>query len=438
MKQPTGTAIKRRHSRTQGRDTLRDFSERRPKKNRGTAQAGNLDAEMAREREVRLRDIELGVRNGAPHRTSREKTELLLRYSGLFEKAPVALFSLNENGTIVEVNAAGAELLGMKKHLLLRRRLDSFVSIDSKDTFSSYFKGLFERGGRQACEINLLKTRETQLPVHIVGSTAELRRDSIELLLSAIDVSRRRQAEEDIRSQNSNLERLLAERTSELEAFSYSISHDLREPLRQIEGFSRALADDFPECLNSAARDFLTRMSSATAKISWLINGLARFSRLSAWQIKIEDTDLSEIAKSIAEVLRRSAPERRVDFIIAEGIRARCDAEMLKVVLETLLGNSWKLTEHRQSGNIEFGVTTLKGAAVYYVRDDGAGFDMAYSEKLFMPFHQIHQHSPFPGRGIGLATAKQIIIRHGGRIWAEGAVEKGATFYFTLSETTGK
>ncbi len=258
-----------------------------------------------------------------------------------------------------------------------------------------------------------------------------------------------RQAKEEIRRMNATLEQRVIERTrqlevsnKELEAFSYSVSHDLRSPLRSIDGFSLALLEDYAGELDAQAQDYLRRVRNASQRMGQLIDGLLKLSRLTRVEMRRETVDLSGLAQSIASELQNTQPERLVECVIAPGLTATGDAHLFRVVLENLLGNAWKFTSKRAHARIEFGVTEvenqehlpnpLQKKIVFFVRDNGAGFDMAYADKLFGAFQRLHGTTEFPGTGIGLVTVQRIIHRHGGRVWAEGAVEQGATFYFTL------
>jgi PAS domain S-box-containing protein len=218
----------------------------------------------------------------------------------------------------------------------------------------------------------------------------------------------------------------------ELDAFSYSASHDLRAPLQTIDGFSRALLEDCGEKLDPDAQDYLRRIRRAVQLMAQLVDDLLKLSRLTRADMHPGTVDLGGIARSVADRLREQDPAREVDFDIAADHTVHGDARLLAVLVENLLGNAWKFTSRHAQAKIEVGVAEHEGERVHFVRDDGAGFDMAQMDKLFIPFQRLHATSDFPGTGIGLALARRIVLRHGGRIWAEGAQEKGATFYFTL------
>jgi light-regulated signal transduction histidine kinase (bacteriophytochrome) len=202
--------------------------------------------------------------------------------------------------------------------------------------------------------------------------------------------------------------------------------------LRGIDGFSLALLKDYADKLDEDGKDYLRRVRAATQRMGILIDDLLGLSRVTRTGIKLEKTDLDLIARSVAEELQKTQPERRAEFRIEEGLEAFVDSHLMRISLENLLGNAWKFTSKRESARIEFGKRECDGDITYFVRDDGAGFDPAYAHRLFGAFQRLHDKSDFPGTGVGLATVQRIIHRHGGRIWAESAVEKSATFYFTL------
>src|SRR5882724_9111485 len=220
----------------------------------------------------------------------------------------------------------------------------------------------------------------------------------------------------------------------ELEAFSYSISHDLRAPLRAIDGFSRALLDEYRDKLDQQGSRYLDRVRTAAQRMAALIDDLLHLSRISRAALRKEPVSLSELARAVADTLRERDPSRTVSIEIAGGLQAHGDARLITIVLESLLGNAWKYTSKCSNAQIAVGQETQDDETAFFVRDNGAGFDMAYADKLFAPFQRLHQDSDFEGTGIGLATVQRVISRHGGRIWAEAQVGKGATFRFTLGK----
>ena len=249
----------------------------------------------------------------------------------------------------------------------------------------------------------------------------------------------RKRAEEELWKAHDKLEKRVIERTQELavankelESFSYSVSHDLQAPLRGMAGFSQILLEEYADKLDEQGKDYIKRLDAARKRMSQLIEDLLNLSRMMRREMQRQTVDLSQLARSVAAELQERQPHRRVTFRIAKGVTVDGDERLLRVVLENLLGNAWKFTAKCHPASIELGVLELEGEWSYFVRDNGVGFDMAYADKLFTPFQRLHGVTEFEGTGIGLATVGRIINRHGGRVWAEGEVEAGATFYFTL------
>src|ERR687890_869327 len=218
----------------------------------------------------------------------------------------------------------------------------------------------------------------------------------------------------------------------ELEAFSYSVSHDLRAPLRAIDGFSQILLEDYEDRLDEEGRLYLRRTKNASQRMGHLIDDLLNLSRMTRSEMRRESVDLSALVKGVVEDLRATSPEHEVDVIVEEGLVANGDENLLRVALENLVGNAWKFTRDQPRPRIEFGILEHEDTPAYFVRDNGVGFDMAYADKLFGAFQRLHSTGEFEGTGIGLATVQRIVHRHGGRVWAEGNIGSGATFFFTL------
>ncbi len=236
-----------------------------------------------------------------------------------------------------------------------------------------------------------------------------------------------------------HLEDLVEQRTDELtvmnkelESFSYSVSHDLRAPLRTIDGFSHALSEECGQDLNESGQNYLKRIRDACQRMAALIDDLLHLSRVTRTGMNVREINLSQIADRIRKNLETQDPGRSVEWVLPPEMTVRGDEGLLRVLLENLLGNAWKFTARREDARIELGVIDTEGQRTYYVRDNGAGFDMQYADKLFGPFQRLHSAAEFEGTGVGLATVQRIVRRHGGRVWAEGQTDKGATFYFTL------
>jgi light-regulated signal transduction histidine kinase (bacteriophytochrome) len=253
------------------------------------------------------------------------------------------------------------------------------------------------------------------------------------------DISDRRRAELELRQLNAELEMRVAQRTlqleqtnKELESFSYSVSHDLRAPLRSIEGFSRLLVDRWAQVLDTTARDYLGRIQRNTFRMSQLIDDLLKLSRITRTDVRRADVNVSALAREILRQLQDGQPQRCADLAVKDGISVQADPRLFAIALENLLANAWKFTSRRERARIEVGTCLCDGREAVFVRDNGAGFDMKYAHKLFGSFQRLHAQDEFEGSGIGLAIVRRVMSLHGGRVWAEGESGVGATFYFTL------
>lgn len=253
------------------------------------------------------------------------------------------------------------------------------------------------------------------------------------------DIDDRKRAEERLHDLNNQLESRVKERTqdlqkvvSQLEAFTGAVSHDLRGPLKTIDGYSATMLDDFGATLPETGKKDLERIRRAVSRMQQIIEDLLRLSRLTQHALVPVNVDLADIGQSVVGSLRDAEPARQVEVVIPAGLRAQADPLLIRIALENLIGNAWKFTRHTAQARIELGVQAIEGKQTFFIRDNGAGFDMQYADRLFSAFHRLHSDAEFPGIGIGLTTVQRIVERHGGRVWAEAVVDQGATFYFTV------
>ncbi|MFZ0694905.1 MAG: PAS domain S-box protein [Alphaproteobacteria bacterium] len=362
--------------------------------------------------------------------TQRKKAEA--KFRGLMESAPDALIIVGQDGRIALVNAQTEKLFGYPRSELLGKPIEILIPQRFRARHpgfrTDYLTNPKVRPMGSGLELFAARSDGTEFPVEI--SLAPIETEEGVFALSTIrDVTERKKLL-DATTQAKEA----AERSShEFEAFSYSVAHDLRAPLRGIDGFSLVLLEDYSHRLDPQAKDHLGKIRESAQYMAQLIENLLLLARVSQREICHERVDLSTLARLTAERLRNADPKRKVEFVIADGLVRDGDGRFLSIVFDNLLGNAWKFTRKQEFARIEFGCKR-DGSAVYFIRDNGAGFDMAYSAKLFGVFQRLHQPGEFEGTGIGLATAQRIIRRHGGRIWATGDVDKGATFYFTLGE----
>ena len=336
---------------------------------------------------------------------------------------------------LVDANPTQETRTGLTRQAVVGTRMSSSAELDERTR--AYFEVVAAAIG---------DGRPARSELHVRGS------DTHELLeaypvgpdtwaLAAPDISERVRAEHDIVSLNRELEQRVAARTSQLEAtnnelesFAHAVSHDLRAPLRALDGFSEILREDYGDRLDDVGRAHLDRIQSAAGHMAELMDALLRLSRLNREDLHREPVDLTAMAGEIVAELRAGDESRAVDVVIAPGLAADCDRRLTRIALENLLGNAWKYTARLPEAHIEVGASRSDdGSVAFFVRDDGAGFDMRYAHKLFGAFQRLHTAEEFEGTGIGLATVQRIVHRQGGAIWAEGAVDEGATFSFTLA-----
>jgi len=364
-----------------------------------------------------------------------------VRFRQLFNEAPAGYHELDESGSVTRVNHTELDMLGYTADEMLGRPIWSFIveEDDAREVIQGKLAGDLPPG--QAFERIFRRKDGSTIPVLIENRLLHNEDGRIIGIRSTMqDITKRKQAEHQIRHLNLELEQRVRERTAELtasneelEAFCHSVSHDLRAPLRAIDGFSQAICEDYAELLDPQGQATLQRIRRASQRMARLIDDLLNLSRMARSQMSHERVDLSEIARSVAAEYQAAEPDREVSLAITDGLTACGDAQLVRIAMANLIGNAWKFTGKRRDAQIQFDCVSRGGAEVYVVRDNGVGFDMAYANRLFLAFQRLHGTADFEGTGIGLATVQRIIQRHGGRIWAEAEPGRGASFYFTLS-----
>jgi len=363
------------------------------------------------------------------------------RFKAVSEYSHNSICLINEAGKIFWVNEAFLELGGYSREYMLEaasfvqflapesinfvtRNFSKFIQ---KEAYEHHYRFFFMRsdGQKRLCEKHM--------------TDYESRSGERILAISMVDITEREQAQEQVRQLNRELEQRVNDRTAlltaanqELEAFSYSVSHDLRAPLRALDGFSAVLLEDYAGQLDEQAQKYLTRIRESSLRMGQLINDLLDLSRVTRAEFTRQPLDLSGLAQTIANELKSQAPQRQVEVNISPNMRVEGDANLIRILLENLLHNAFKFTGKCEQAAIQLGMLEQAGERVYFVRDNGAGFNMAYATKLFTPFQRLHGAQEYPGTGIGLSIVQRIIARHGGRIWPESGIGKGSTFYFTL------
>jgi PAS domain S-box-containing protein len=360
------------------------------------------------------------------------------RYRAVVEQAAEGILLVDvDTKRVLETNAAYQDLLGYSTEEILRLSLYELVPY-SREEMDCYVERVLESGSYVSGQRRHLRKDGSLVEVEVSANVVSYGGREI-ICMVVRDITERKRAEEDLRRLNEELEGRVRWRTAqleafnnELEAFSYSVSHDLRAPLRAIDGFSQILLEDYEDKLDEEGRLYLRRTKNASQRMGHLIDDLLNLSRMTRSEMRRESVDLSALVKGVVEDLMGTSPEHEVDVIVEEGLVANGDESLLRVALENLLGNAWKFTRDQPRPRIEFGILDHEDTPAYFVRDNGVGFDMAYADKLFGAFQRLHSTGEFEGTGIGLATVQRIIHRHGGRVWAEGNIGSGATFFFTL------
>jgi PAS domain S-box-containing protein len=393
-----------------------------------TAELGRKNEDLHREIEERRRaeTVVTALRQEAALRESEE------RYRLLFEKAGKAIYIVGADGehpgAIVDANETAARIHGYTVAELRTTDIRALLPPETAARAGEGLRNLLADGWSMG-EVVHARKDGSRFPAEYTAGPLDLEGKRC-VLVFLDDVTEQKQAVDELRTAKESAE--LANR--ELESFSYSVAHDLRAPLRGMSGFAQALFDDHADELDAEALDFLHRIQADARRMGELIDALLSLSRVTRTELRRERVDLSAVARAVTASLAAAEPERLVDVVVEGGLLADVDLPLTRTLLENLLGNAWKFTGKVAAPRIEVGVTHQDGATVFFVRDNGAGFDMTYAGKLFGTFQRLHSVRDFPGTGIGLATVQRIVRRHGGRIWAHGAVGDGAIFHFTLAD----
>jgi PAS domain S-box-containing protein len=401
---------------------------------------GADDGLLRLQHELQVHQVELEMQNAELRQTRDDLETALEEFTDLYDYAPTGYFTLDSKGTITRTNFAGASLVGLERMHLIGRYFVHLVTSEARPTFSDFFGKLLTNTIQDVCELTLMKEGKSPISVRVEG-VADISGEACRIAL--VDISERKRAEDEIVRLNTELEQRVRDRTSqleflskELETFNYSVSHDLRAPLRRIMHYTEILQEDHSDEQSTEGLQIIERIRISVERMNGTIAALLKLAQTSQGIPIRQLVDLSAITSATAAELQHTQPERLVKFSIEEGISVQCDAPLIRIVMENLLRNAWKFTANCPSAHIKFGsILQADGRTAYFVRDNGAGFDMAYASKLFGVFQRLHSEKEYPGIGIGLATVQRIIRSHGGSVWAEGVVNQGATFFFTMGET---
>ena len=398
------------------------------------ALAGELFAEILSPFEMTLRAYQANARLlGLSETLERQNGEIeraRAQLHTILDATQAVIYLKDADGRYLFVNKACREAFGLRREQVVGRLDDEVLPDPIGRALRSNDRQVLAAGAPQELEETIPRADGPHVYLSLKFPLLDHAGVPPALCCVATDITQRKRADEALRNAKDAIE----DANRELESFSYSVAHDLRSPLRTIAGFSEALLEDHGTQLDAQGTKFLQSIRGSAQHMAQLIEDLLGLSRVTRSDLNRARVDLSALARGIAERLQLTEPARRVELVIEPDVLGEGDARLLALVLENLLGNAWKFTASRDPARIEFGVIRDADRTATFVRDNGAGFDMAYVDRLFGVFQRLHSSSEFEGTGIGLATVHRIIRRHGGRVWAEGAVDRGATFYFTLGE----
>lgn len=409
----------------QMKDQLEDLVQQR------TTELRNTNSELQKEIKER-HQIELALRDSES------------KFRSLLHSAPDAIVITNEDGTIDLVNEQTEKIFGFSPDELVGQPVEILIPQHLRNGHQAHQKRFLDNPYCRLMADGMELYGQTKsgdtIPVEVALSPLQTQKGLL-VIASIRDISKRKQVEEELIAYRDHLAELVAERTAalsavnkELEEFSYTISHDLRSPLRSIDGFSLALLEDYEAHLPQEAKHYLQRIRSAAQRMGQLIDEVLGLARVSRCELTKKHVDLTQLSKDIVADLQINFPARHVNVIIGKDLNVKADENLIRVVLENLIDNAWKFTSHGSIAEVTIDQVQVADRRVFFVKDNGVGLNMQYSNKLFGPFQRLHSDKKFPGTGVGLATVQRIIQRHGGLIWVESEPNKGATFYFTLEE----
>ncbi len=390
-----------------------------------------------------IMSLNIDITDGIKAQDDLRRSEAFL--NNILENSPHPMWITDDNATIIRVNKAMCDILNMDAEQVVGKYNVFHDNIAEAQGLFPLLRRVYENGEIAKYVIKWNSSEQIQPGF---GQSAPAVLDSIlvpvldangkvtHAIAQHLDITELKRTEEELENRVAERTKQLENSNRELEAFSYSVSHDLRTPLRAIDGFSQILLDDYADKLDEKGQEYLQRSRAAAGNMGHLIDDILRLSRITRADMKMHSVNLTELAESIVQEYMEREQPRHVDFKVQPGLYAMADPDLLKIAMENLISNAWKFTSRTENACIEFGSTVENDLEVFFIKDNGAGYDQAYSDKLFTVFSRLHKTIDFPGTGVGLATVKRVVNRHGGEVWAQGEVGKGATIYFTLKDNS--